>query len=327
MCSGLCLVQIILCPSGNHIFLMIQIMLQHFQKTHNLRSIAYQSQHDHTKGILKLSMFIKLVQNHIGICISSQFNTDTHTFSVGMIVDRRNTINFLISYQFCDFLNKPCFIDHIRKFCNDDLCLAIWHSLDICHRPYPYFSSSRSVGFLDSSGSQNCSSCGEIRAFYDGENLLYGCFSVFFYLIVNDLYYCINNLSQIMRWYIGCHTYGNTRGSVCQKVRIPGRQHSRLFLRTIKVRRKIYSILIDIRQHFHGNLAQSCLCITHGGSSVTVYGAEISMSVYQRIPGRPVLSHIYQCAVNRTVSMRMIFTHGITYDTGAFSVRLVRTVI
>ena len=51
------------------------------------------------------------------------------------------------------------------------------------------------------------------------------------------------------------------------------------------------------------------------------------MSVYQRISGRPFLCHINQCAIDRTVTVRVIFTHRITDDTCTLSVRLVGTVI
>ena len=51
------------------------------------------------------------------------------------------------------------------------------------------------------------------------------------------------------------------------------------------------------------------------------------MAVYQRVPGRPLLGHIYQSAVDGTVSVRVIFTHGIAHDTGGFPVRLIRSVV
>ncbi len=51
------------------------------------------------------------------------------------------------------------------------------------------------------------------------------------------------------------------------------------------------------------------------------------MTVHQHIPHGPFLGHIHQSAVNGAVSVGMIFTHGITDDTGALSVGLVRTII
>ena len=66
-------------------------------------------------------------------------------------------------------------------------------------------------------------------------------------------------------------------------------------------------------------LLKSCLCVSHGGCTVTVYRTKVSMTVYEWISGRPLLCHINQCSINRAVTMRVIFTHGITNDTGTFS--------
>ena len=123
------------------------------------------------------------------------------------------------------------------------------------------------------------------------------------------------------------HTNCDTRSTVYKKVRITGRKYNRLPFCLIKVRLEINGILVDISKHLHGDLAQTSLCVSHRSSTVTIHGTKVSMTVYQRISGRPVLCHIYKCSIDRTVSMRVIFTHGITDDTGAFTMRLVRTVV
>ena len=63
------------------------------------------------------------------------------------------------------------------------------------------------------------------------------------------------------------------------------------------------------------------------GGTVTIDGTEISVSVNKRMTKRPGLCHIDQSTINGTVTVRMIFTHGITDNTGTLSVRLVRSVI
>ena len=45
------------------------------------------------------------------------------------------------------------------------------------------------------------------------------------------------------------------------------------------------------------------------------------MTVYQSLSLLKVLCHNHQGIIDGTVAMWMIFTHGITYDTGAFSIR------
>ena len=130
-----------------------------------------------------------------------------------------------------------------------------------------------------------------------------------------------------MRRDIRRHTYRDSGSSVYQKIGITGGKHYRLSLRLVKVRLKINRILIDISQHLHGYLAETGFRVPHRRGSVAVYGTKVPVAVYQRISGGPVLSHIYKSAVNRTVAVGMIFTHGIADDTGAFTVRFIRAVI
>ena len=126
---------------------------------------------------------------------------------------------------------------------------------------------------------------------------------------------------------IGRHTDSDSGRSVYQKIWISGRKYGRLFFRLVEVRHKIHCVFADIRQHLHGNLTEPCLCITHSGSSVSIHRTKITVSVYKRITGGPFLSHIDKGSVNGTVSVRMIFTHGIADNTRTFSVGFIRSVI
>src|SRR5699024_11314070 len=85
--------------------------------------------------------------------------------------------------------------------------------------------------------------------------------------------------------------------------------------------------LIDISQQLHGHLTETGFRVPHRRRAVAVHGTEVPVTVYQRISGGPVLRHVYKGAVNRTVAVGMIFTHGIADDTGAFTVRFIRAVV
>ena len=130
-----------------------------------------------------------------------------------------------------------------------------------------------------------------------------------------------------MRRYIGSHTDSDTGSTVYQKIGITTGKNYRFLLCIIKVRNKINSVFCNISKKLHGNLRKSCFCVTHCSSTVTVHGTKVTMSVHQRISGRPVLRHIYESTINRTITVGMIFTHGIADNTCTFTMRLIRTVI
>ena len=208
-----------------------------------------------------------------------------------------------------------------------DLILTVWQCLYTCHCPHPDFSPTRAISLFYSSRSENLRSGWEVRTLYYGHNLFNGSIPVFLYAVVDDLNHRIYGFTKIVRGNICGHAYGDSRGSVYQKIGKSCRHNRRLFFRLVKVRNKINGVLIYIRQHFHGNFGKSGLCVTHGCGTVPVHRTEVSVAVHKGISCRPLLGHIYKCAVNGTVAVRVIFTHGIADDTCTFSVRLVRTVV
>ena len=130
----------------------MQIMCQHFKKAHNFWFIICKSKHNYTKSILKLSMFVEMIQYNIWIYIFTELNIDSHTFTAGFISDVCNSINFLFFYKFRDFFNQTGFVNHIWKFCNNDTILSICHRFDICDCTYTNLTTSGTICFFNSSG-------------------------------------------------------------------------------------------------------------------------------------------------------------------------------
>ena len=124
-----------------------------------------------------------------------------------------------------------------------------------------------------------------------------------------------------MRRNAGCHADCNTVCSVYKQIRDSDRKYHRLLLCLVKVWHKIYYILIQIfEKNILRQFLQSGFCISHGSCTVTLDGTKVSMSVDQCFAFLKILSHYHKCFIDRTVTMGVIFTHGITYNTGTFSV-------
>jgi len=103
---------------------MCKIIFKHFRKCQYLRLKAsvysHQTQHDHTKGILKLCMLVQLIQDYIGIGIFAKVNTDTHALTAGMVIQVCDSVDFLVSYKLSDLFDQTGFINKIWKFRNDN---------------------------------------------------------------------------------------------------------------------------------------------------------------------------------------------------------------
>ena len=105
-------------------------------------------------------------------------------------------------------------------------------------------------------------------------------------------------------------------------MRNPCRQHPGLLFRLIKIRHKVHDILVQIRQQrLLAHLLKPGFCITHGRRPVALDGAEITVTVHQRQAFFKLLAHNHQRLIDGAVPMRMVFTHGVSHDTGAFPVR------
>ena len=65
---------------------------------------------------------------------------------------------------------------------------------------------------------------------------------------------------------IRCHAYGNTCRTIDEKIWNFRRQNSRFLKGAIVVGHEIDGILVDIFQHFAGNLGHTYFGITHSSS-------------------------------------------------------------
>src|SRR3989344_3601937 len=122
-----------------------------------------------------------------------------------------------------------------------------------------------------------------------------------------------------MRRYISRHADSDADGSIEKQIGKFCRKDFRLLLSAIIVRLPINCFFINIYQQFLGNLSQPRFGIAIGGGRIAVNGAEVALSVNERVAERKILRHANQGVVNGSVAMRMVFSQRVTDDIGAFS--------
>ena len=122
---------------------------------------------------------------------------------------------------------------------------------------------------------------------------------------------------------IGCHTNGNTGGTVYQQVWEMRWQNGRLHQTVIVVWLKIYGFFFNVGEQYLGELAHSCFCITISSRRVTVYGTEVTVTVHQRIPHGEILCQTNKGVIHRGITVGVIPSQHGTYRIGTFAVCLV----
>ena len=119
----------------------------------------------------------------------------------------------------------------------------------------------------------------DLHQFFDSSR------AVFLHPVVYDLDNGSNHLTQVVRpEYSLPYQRGDTGAAIYQNIgKTRPEEPSVSFSDLIKVQHEINGILANIRQHLHGNTAQSCLSVSHRCGARAVHGTEVSMSIYKRV--------------------------------------------
>ena len=304
---------------------MSDVVCQRIHQVDGLRletslGIRNECEHVRAERILDLGVLIELIENDVRIGITAELDDDTYLLvTVGLIADIGDTFDLLLLNEFGDTLDETGLIDHVRQIMHDDSCTAVAHDFDISMGTDNDTALTCSVCIGDTAASEDHTACREVRSFYHGHKIVNGGFR-----IIQEHDDTVNDLAHIVRRDVGRHTYGDTDGTVYQKVRETRRKSDRLYVVLVEVRAEINGTLVDVAHHFHGDFLESCLCITVSSRRVTVHGTEVTMTFNQHIAHGEVLCQTNEGIVYGCVAVRMETTENVTYGSGALTVRLVR---
>ena len=77
-------------------------------------------------------------------------------------------------------------------------------------------------------------------------------------------------------------------------------------------------LFLKIDHHGRSHVSEAGLSITHGSRSIALHGTEVTLTINERLTHRPWLGHVHESWIDRAITVWVIFTHGLTHDTGAF---------
>src|SRR3989344_2203613 len=130
-------------------------LFQNILEGHGLRHPINQSHHIVMKGLLKLSVFVDIIQNGLRMRSAFQINNYANIFS-RFIAKPFDSIKFFITNQFGNLGYQIGFIYPIRNGGNDNLKLSgfIFHYLRLSASDNPPFTIGISMGYVFSIESQ-----------------------------------------------------------------------------------------------------------------------------------------------------------------------------
>ena len=156
--------------------------------------------------------------------------------------------------------------------------LALRHFFNGCTSAHFYAATTCRVRFFNAFSAQNECPSREVRTF----NLCHQ-FVHSYIWIIDEHFKAITNLIKVVRRNICRHPYGDTAGTIDEKIWNLRWQYSRFLQAFIIVRHEINSFLVDISEHFLCNFCHTDFGITHRSGTIAVDGTKVTVAVYQEV--------------------------------------------
>ena len=223
-------------------------------------------------------MFIQFIEDDIWLHISAQFYDDAHTLTVRFVTKCCDAINNLVTAQVCNRFDNTSLVNLVWNLSHYDFMLALRHFFNGCTSAHFYAATTCRVRFFNAFPAQNERPSREVWTFDLRHQFVHS-----YIWIIDEHGKTITYFVKVVRWNIGRHPYGDTAGTIDEKIWDLRWQYCRFLQAFIIVRHEINSFLVDISEHFLRNFRHTYFGITHRSGTITVDRTKITVSVYQEV--------------------------------------------
>ena len=129
-----------------------------------------------------------------------------------------------------------------------------------------------------------------------------------------------------MRRDIGCHANRNAARAIDQQIGEGRRQHARFIHAFIVIRLEIHRVFVNTGQQRTRSRRQARFGVAHRRRRITINRTKIPLPINQRQAHGKGLRHAHQRIINRSIAMRMVFTHHVANHARRFAIGLVSRV-
>ena len=304
--------------AGDHVLLVLQIVVEHVPEVQHPGLPVHQSEEDGAEGVLQGGVLVEVVQNHLGVHVPLQLDDDAGALPVGLIPKVRDALDLFLLHQLRDPLHEARFVHLIGDLGDDDPAPIGAHLLDLGlgpdHDPAP----AGPIRLRHAHAAHDDAARGEVGARDVLHEVVHGDVRV-----VDHGAEGVRHLPQVVGRDVGGHAHGDAAGAVDQQVREPGGQHGGLLQGFVEVGHEFHGVLVDVRHHLRGQLGEPGLGVSHGCRAVAVHGAEVAVAFHQQIPGVEGLGQAHHGVVHRHVAVGMVLAQHVAHDAGALAEGLV----
>src|SRR5258708_2113218 len=248
-------------PPSDHLAPMAQEGFENFLEVQQPRLVLDQRDHVHAERVLHLRFFVQIVQDDFRHFAALEFQYEPHTLLVGLVPKIGNAFDLLLADQLADALQHLVADDLVRQLINDNrLAVAFFQFLYMGACTNDDAASSATVSFLDADGAVDNPLGREVRSGDNFDDLFQGDIRT-----LEDGQTGIDDLGQVVGRHIGGHAHGNTRRTIDQQIRDPGRQDARFLFLAVVIGDEVDCLLVDIGKEFGRNFFQPAFGIAVRG--------------------------------------------------------------
>ena len=296
--------------------------LQQFLEVQQARLTVLQRDDVDAEHRLHRRLLVEIVEHDVGDFAALELDDDTHAVLVRLVPELGNALDLLAAHEVRDALEQPRLVDLIRQLGDDDrLAAGGVDFLDVGLGPDQEPAPTRGVSVVDLARAVDDPGRRKIRA----RHMLHE-FRDADVRVVDDRHTGVNHLGEVVRRDVRRHAHSDAGRAVHEQVRHAGRQHRRLDLGLVVVRREIDRFLVDVGEQLRRDPGHPDLGVTHRRRSVAVDRAEVALAVDEQVAHREGLGHAHDRVVHGRVAVGVILADHVTDDTGRLLVWLVPVV-
>src|SRR5208282_5458894 len=243
---------------------------------------------------------------------------DAHAFAGRFVADVRDAFDLFGLHQFGNAFNQLGLVDLVRNFSDHDVFAVFADFFDGGFGAHHEAATARLVSGLNALAAGDVRAGRKIRAGHDPHDF----FQRRVWLVEQN-HRGFHDLAQIVRRNVRGHAYGDAAGAIHQQIRNARRQHEWLFACLVKIGNEINGFFFEVGENIFADLRQTRFRVPHGRRRIAIDGAEISLSIDQRVTHVEVLREADERGIDDGFTVRMVVAGSVAADLRAFAVAAV----
>ncbi len=222
-------------------FLMRDVGVKYLCQRQHLRLTVKKRQHIHRAGVLKLSIFVELIENDLCVRVAAVAYDYAHPVSARLVAQLGDALNALFLDKVGYRLAKQALVHAVRDL-RDHYAVLFFLDIRACAHHYAPLAGQIRLAYAVNAVYRRRS--GEVGPLYILHKVCDRAFGV-----VHAVERSVNDLSEVVRRDVRRHTDGNADGAVHEQVGEACGKNGRFFEPVIEVAHHRNDVLVDVAHH------------------------------------------------------------------------------